>query len=62
MVAFGKKYHIFVPANLVPKTVEQIELVLRGTPRKGLDVMDTALRNGDFLDDLYRESEGAEGE
>ena len=58
MVVFGKKYHIVVPANLVPKTVEQIERVRRGTPREGLDTRETALRNTHFLDDLYREHEG----
>jgi hypothetical protein len=62
MVAFGKKYHVFVPANLVPKTVEQIELVRRGTPRERLDVVETAVRNRRFLDDLYRVSQGVEGE
>ena len=62
MVAFGRKYHIFVPDSGVQKTLEQVELVRRGTPREQLDTRDTPLRNQDFLDDLYRESEGAEEE
>jgi hypothetical protein len=62
MVVFGKKYHIFVPANLVPKAVAQIELVRRGAPRERLDKRDTPLIDHNFLDDLYRENENAEEE
>lgn len=62
MVAFGRKYHILVPSNVTPKTLEQIEHLQRGTLRERLDVKGTALENKQFLDDLYRESENLEVE
>jgi hypothetical protein len=53
MIAFGKRYHIYVPAVRVPKTVKQIELIRSGASRDQLDVMGTALQNDRFRDDLY---------
>jgi hypothetical protein len=62
MVVFGEKYHIFVPSNLVPKTLDQIARVREATPRDQLDVTETPLRNQRFLDDLYRGCNGVEEE
>jgi hypothetical protein len=62
MVVFGEKYHIFVPDSGVQKTLEQIELVRRGTSREGLDTRGTPLRNQRFLDDLYGETDAVDGE
>jgi hypothetical protein len=62
MMAFGKDYHVLVPQECVPKTVEQIESVWGGTTREELDIKDTALQNQQFLDDLFQQSEALEGE
>jgi len=59
MLAFGKGYEVSVPADLVAKTIEQIELVQRGTPREQLDTEGTALKCHRFLEDLYGASESA---
>jgi hypothetical protein len=53
MIAFGRRYHIYVPAMRVPKTVKQIELIRSGASRDQLDVRSTALQNDRFLDDIY---------
>jgi hypothetical protein len=55
VIAFGKRYHIHVPAGRVAKTMEQIQLIRSGASRDRLDVRGTALQNQRFLDDLYRE-------
>ena len=62
MIAFGKNYHISVPPSRLPKTVEQINLVQSSAPRESLDVMNTALQNKRFLEDLYHRSEDRRGE
>ena len=59
MIAFGKNYHIYVPAKRLPKTVEQVEIIQGGAPRESLDVMNTALQNKRFVEDLYRQTEGS---
>jgi hypothetical protein len=58
MIAFGKNYHVSVPPRHLPKTVEQMRLIQSGAPRDSLDVMNTALQNKRFLEDLYQQSEG----
>ena len=62
MVAFGKDYHVLVPAACVPKTIEQIERIRRGEPPERLDVVNTALQNRRFLGDLYGRREPASQE
>ena len=58
MVVFGKNYHIYVPRVRSAKTVHQIRLVEDGAPRESLDVMNTALQNKRFIEDLYRLNQG----
>jgi len=62
MVAFGRNYHVSVPTNRLPETIEQINLIRSSAPRESLDVMNTALQNKRFLEDLYHRSEDRMGE
>lgn len=62
MIAFGSRYHVYVPPVRVPKTVEQISLVKSGAGEDQLDTASTALQNESFLRDLYRAVQGPEEE
>ncbi len=53
MIAFGRNYHICVPAKRLPKTLEQVKLIQSGKEQEQLDVAGTALQNRRFLEDLY---------
>jgi len=54
MIAFGRGgYHLSVPSDMVPKTLEQIERIRRGIRREQLDLTSTGLWVDDFQEDLY---------
>jgi hypothetical protein len=62
MIAFGKRYHVYVPRVRLPKTIQQIDLVQSGAGQDQLDTGSTALQNKSFLRDLYRAVQGPEEE
>jgi hypothetical protein len=62
MIAFGKRYHVYVPRVRLPKTLQQIDLVQSGAGQDQLDTGSTALQNKSFLRDLFRAVQGPEEE